>query len=130
MYSRTTDTIRITVEPSFLEEDSVPNENYFVWSYYVVIENLGHEPIQLMSRHWQITDARGQIQEVSAEGVVGEQPTIQPGEAFEYISGAPLTTPSGIMVGFYRMETMDGESFEAKIPAFSLDSPFQEVKIN
>lgn len=130
MYSRTTQNIRITVEPSFLDEDSVPNENYFVWSYYVVIENLGHEPIQLMSRHWQITDAYGQIQQVSAEGVVGEQPTIQPGEAFEYISGAPLTTPSGIMVGFYRMETMDGEVFEAKIPAFSLDSPFQEVKIN
>ena len=86
--------------------------------------------MQLVNRHWCITDARGQMQEVQGEGVVGEQPTLQPGQAFEYTSGTPLGTPSGIMAGSYEMENTDGERFEIEIPAFSLDSPYQARQLN
>ena len=87
------------------------------------IENHGDETVQLLNRHWQITDADGNLQEVRGEGVVGKQPVLQPGEAFEYASGTPLTTPSGIMVGTYHMKSKNGEDFDVDIPAFSLDSP-------
>lgn len=94
------------------------------------IENGGAETVQLRRRHWQITDAMGRVQEVRGAGVVGEQPVLRPGESFEYTSGTPLATPSGIMVGSYEMETRDGAIFEVAIPAFSLDSPHQQVQIN
>jgi ApaG protein len=96
----------------------------------VRIENCGHETVQLRRRHWRITDNRGQVQEVRGPGVVGEQPVLRPGESFEYTSGTPLATPSGIMVGTYDMETRNGETFAVDIPAFSLDSPHQPVRIN
>ena len=94
------------------------------------IENRGGETVQLRNRHWKITDSRGQMQEVRGPGVVGEQPVLRPGEAFEYTSGTPLPTPSGIMVGTYEMQTRGGESFSVQIPAFSLDSPHQQVRLN
>jgi len=84
----------------------------------------------LRHRHWRITDSRGQIKEVRGDGVVGEQPVLAPGESFEYTSGTPLPTPSGIMVGTYEMETRGGDSFSVRIPAFSLDSPHQPVRLN
>ena len=101
-----------------------------MWAYQVNIENAGSETVQLISRYWHITDANGQVQEVRGDGVVGEQPVLRPGESFEYTSGTPLSTPSGIMVGRYQMETKGGEGFEIEIPAFSLDSPYQRTSLN
>jgi ApaG protein len=130
MYEATTRHIRVSVEPVFLDEQSSPDEDHYVWAYQVKIENDGIEPVQLLNRHWQISDARGQLQEVKGEGVVGEQPMLKPGEIFEYTSGTPLATPSGIMFGSYEMETKTGERFNIKIPAFSLDSPYQARQLN
>ncbi len=130
MYEATTRHIRVSVEPVFLDEQSSPDENHYVWAYQVKIENDGIEPVQLLNRHWQISDARGQLQEVKGDGVVGEQPMLKPGEIFEYTSGTPLATPSGIMFGSYEMETKTGERFNIQIPAFSLDSPYQARRLN
>jgi ApaG protein len=130
MYSETTRSIKVTVKPFYLEDQSSPAENHYVWAYHVRIENCGAETVQLRSRYWRITDNRGQVQEVRGPGVVGEQPVLAPGEAFEYTSGTPLPTPSGIMVGSYQMETRQGESFSVSVPAFSLDSPHQPVRLN
>lgn len=130
MYSSITRSIRVSVEPIFLEDQSSPSDDHYVWAYQVRIENDGQETVQLLNRHWRITDAQGRMQEVKGEGVVGEKPTLQPGQAFEYTSGTPLGTPSGIMVGSYEMETSAGERFEIAIPAFSLDSPYQARQLN
>jgi ApaG protein len=130
MYSETTRSIKVTVKPIYLEDQSSPVENHYVWAYHVRIENCGLETVQLRSRYWRITDSRGQVQEVRGPGVVGEQPVLGPGEVFEYTSASPLPTPSGIMVGTYQMQTRKGESFSVRIPAFSLDSPHQPVRLN
>jgi ApaG protein len=130
MYSEITREIRVTVRPFFLEDQSSPDEMHFVWAYHVRIENQGPQTVQLRNRYWRITDSLGRIQEVRGAGVVGEQPVLRPGEAFEYTSGTPLATPSGIMVGTYQMESESGERFEVNIPAFSLDSPHQSVRLN
>ena len=130
MYSSITRSIRVSVEPTFLEDQSSPSDDHYVWAYQVRIENAGSETVQLLNRHWRITDAMGRMQEVQGEGVVGEQPTLKPGQAFEYTSGTPLGTPSGIMVGSYEMETSTGERFQIEIPAFSLDSPYQPRRLN
>jgi ApaG protein len=127
MYEKVTRSIKVTVVPTYLEDQSSPVDNHFVWAYRVRIENLGAETVQLRSRHWRITDAIGRVQEVTGPGVVGEQPVLKPGETFEYRSGTPLVTPSGIMDGSYQMETEGGEGFEVAIPAFSLDSPHQSI---
>jgi ApaG protein len=118
MYSETTRSISVTVKPVYLEDQSSPTEGHYVWAYHVRIENRGEETVQLRRRHWKITDSRGQVQEVRGPGVVGEQPVLGPGESFEYSSGTPLPTPSGIMVGSYEMETRAGESFLVRIPGF------------
>jgi ApaG protein len=130
MYTETTRQIAVSVEPIYLEDQSSPEESHFVWAYRVRIENLGKDTVQLLRRHWRITDAKGRLQEVEGPGVVGEQPVLEPGQAFEYTSGTPLPTPSGIMVGTYLMESAQGERFEIGIPAFSLDSPHQAVRLN
>lgn len=130
MYQKTTRSIEVTVKPFYLEEQSSPGDGHFVWGYQVRIENQGGETVQLLSRQWRLTDALGRVREVRGAGVVGEQPVLRPGEAFEYTSGAPLETPSGIMAGSYQMTTDTGERFEVVIPAFSLDSPHEQVKIN
>jgi len=130
MYSATTRSIKVTVEPHFLEDQSSPVESHFVWAYRVRIENHGGETVQLRRRHWRITDGMGRVQDVRGPGVVGEQPVLAPGQSFEYTSGTPLSTPSGIMVGTYQMETGSGEHFDIDIPAFSLDSPHQSVRLN
>lgn len=129
-YSATTREIRVTVCPTYLGEQSEPEQDHFVWAYHVVIENHGPETVQLLRRHWRITDARGELHEVRGPGVVGEQPRLEPGDTFEYTSASPLTTPSGIMSGSYQMENELGESFDIEIPAFSLDSPYQPVRLN
>ncbi len=130
MYETTTNSIRVTVKPYYLEEQSSPGDGHFVWAYHVRIENAGSETVQLLNRHWQITDATGRMQEVRGPGVVGEQPVLHPGEHFEYTSGTPLATPSGIMVGSYEMERPDGGLFQVRIPAFSLDSPHQDMQLH
>ncbi|MBM3486526.1 MAG: Co2+/Mg2+ efflux protein ApaG [Alphaproteobacteria bacterium] len=130
MYSETTRDIRITVRPSYLEDQSTPGDNHYVWAYHVRIDNGGGETVQLLSRYWHITDSLGRVQEVRGAGVVGEQPVLKPGESYEYTSGTPLHTPSGIMKGSYEMRTPEGERFAVAIPAFSLDSPHQRRLIN
>lgn len=130
MYSATTRDIKVTVKPVFLDDQSSPSENHYVWAYHVRIENLGAATVQLRARHWKITDALGRLQEVKGAGVVGEQPILRPGQSFEYTSGTPLGTPSGIMAGTYLMETPDGDRFDIEVPAFSLDSPHFTAKLN
>jgi ApaG protein len=130
MYCATTRSIKVTVKPFFLEDQSSPHDDHYVWAYVVRIENLGTETVKLETRHWRITDAAGRMQEVNAPGVVGEKPVLEPGQSFEYKSGTPLPTPSGIMVGSYGMQTAAGESFTIAIPAFSLDSPHQPVQLH
>lgn len=130
MYSAITKGIKVTVTPQFLEEESDPDRGFFFWAYTVEILNLSAEQVTLRTRHWRITDANGQTQEVHGAGVVGEEPELEPGEAFEYTSGAPLKTPSGIMVGSYGMETQRGSAFDVEIPAFSLDSPHNRRVVN
>ena len=130
MYSEVTRSIRVTVEPVYLDEQSSPGDNHFVWAYHVQIENQGEDTVQLLTRHWRITDSLGRVQEVKGAGVVGEQPVLKPGQSFEYTSGTPLSTPSGIMLGSYEMERTDGERFDVTIPPFSLDSPYQQKQLN
>lgn len=129
-YSETTRSITIEVETRYLDEQSAPEDNHYVWAYHVRIENNGNETVQLLTRYWRITDSKGKVQEVRGDGVVGEQPVLDPGESFEYTSGTPLPTPSGIMVGTYQMISESGTRFDAKVPAFSLDSPYQPVRLN
>ncbi len=123
MYSETTRSVTITVRPEYLEDQSKPDENHYVWAYHIRIENHGTRTVQLLTRYWRIVDSTGRTQEVRGPGVVGEQPVLHPGESFEYSSGTPLSTPSGIMVGSYQMTTDGGDKFDVAIPAFSLDSP-------
>ena len=130
MYSQITRDIRVTVRPTYLAEQSTPSDNHYVWAYHIRIDNTGERAVQLLSRFWQITDGLGRVQEVRGPGVVGEQPVILPGTAYEYTSGTPLATPSGIMVGSYSVAAEDGESFEVAIPAFSLDSPHQPIRLH
>jgi ApaG protein len=130
MYDQITRSIRVAVEPFYLEDQSSPDQSHYVFAYKVRIENQGGETVQLLTRHWRITDSLGRTVEVKGAGVVGEQPVLRPGETFEYTSGTPLPTPSGIMVGSYGMTTTGGEHFDIGIPAFSLDSPHQQVSVN
>ncbi|HME86630.1 MAG TPA: Co2+/Mg2+ efflux protein ApaG [Roseiarcus sp.] len=130
MYMAVTHQVKVTVEPAFDPDRSDPDEGRYFWRYDVEIANLGDEAVTLMDRYWRITDADGRQKEVRGPGVVGEQPTIRPGEAFRYASGCPLTTPSGVMFGEYRMVGEDGKSFNVAIPAFSLDSPHGRRALN
>ncbi len=129
-YECVTRGIRVSVKPFYLDDESDPEEPRYVWAYTVRIDNESSEVVQLKTRHWRITDAMGLTDEVRGDGVVGEQPVIRPGEGFEYTSGAPLATPSGLMVGSYGMSTSHGELFEVDIPAFSLDSPHELRQIH
>jgi ApaG protein len=131
MYCETTADITITVKPYYLDDQSSPEQSHYVWAYHVRIENNGTRTVQLRNRHWMITDSHGRTQEVRGAGVVGEQPVLRPGDSFEYTSGTPLPTPSGIMAGTYQMEASGtGERFDVRIPSFSLDSPHQPIKLN
>lgn len=130
LYEKVTRNICVSVRTFYLEEQSAPDRDRFVWAYRVNIENRGPETVQLLNRHWRITDKLGRLQEVKGPGVVGEQPVLKPGQNFEYTSGCPLPTPSGIMVGSYEMTTPEGKRFDIEIPAFSLDSPYDTAAIN
>jgi ApaG protein len=115
--------IRIRVRSAYVPERSQPDENQWFFVYNVEISNEGSDTAQLVSRHWIITDANSQVQEVKGAGVVGEQPTLAPGESFEYTSACPLTTPFGSMRGSYQMTTTGGETFDAEIAPFTLAEP-------
>ncbi len=130
LYHAKTDDIGIKVLPIFLDHESDPDAEKYVWAYHIRIENDGRDTVQLLNRHWKITDAFGHTQEVKGPGVIGVQPIIGPGKSHEYVSGVPLHTPSGIMTGSYQMENDKGEAFDVEIPAFSLDSPYQVVQLN
>jgi ApaG protein len=129
-YRASTRDIAVSVEPTYLEARSSPKSSQYFWAYRVTIENQGRETVHLLSRHWMISNARGELTEVKGPGVVGEQPVLKPGESFEYTSGAPLDTPSGMMGGAYQMESESGERFDIEIPTFSLDRPNQRVLLN
>jgi ApaG protein len=130
MYERETRSIKVAVKPAYLDDQSDPDDRHYVWSYTVTIENRGEEPVQLISRYWNITDGAGRVQEVRGPGVVGAQPVIAPGQKFQYTSGCPLPTASGTMAGRYQMKAASGESFEAEIPGFLLESPYEERQIH
>lgn len=130
MYQQETEGVLIQVRPTFLDEDSDPDANRFFWSYTVVIENRGDEAVQLLEREWRITDARNRTEIIRGSGVVGEQPVIEPGARFEYTSGAPLPTPSGFMRGAYTLVRASGERFDALVPGFALDSPFNTMTVH
>ena len=121
-YRAVTKSIEVTVAPRFIAERSSPDNGYYFWAYTIEITNRGSATVQLKTRHWKITDAHGKLQEVRGAGVVGETPTLEPGESFEYTSGVPLPTPSGFMTGTYGIVTASGEPFDINIPTFSLDS--------
>jgi ApaG protein len=113
----------VTASPKYLAEQSDPEANQFVFAYTITVHNTGETTARLMSRHWVITDAEGKVEEVKGDGVVGEQPILQPGEAFRYTSGCPLETPVGSMRGTYHCVAEDGTHFDAAIPEFVLAMP-------
>jgi ApaG protein len=123
MYEQETSGLVVRVEPQFLPEESSPGEGRFVWAYTIEIENRSADSVQLLSRFWKITDENGLTQEVRGAGVIGQQPTIPPGESFRYTSAAPLAAPSGVMSGAYSMQRENGEAFDIAVPLFALDSP-------
>ena len=129
-YTEVTKNIRVSVKTNFLSDQSDIENGLWVWSYQILIENNGNDRVQLIDRYWKITDATGIIKEVKGSGVIGEQPTIKPGEFFEYTSGTPLNKSSGFMSGNYRMINENNESFFIDVPVFSLDIPFVQKILN
>jgi ApaG protein len=119
----TTDGVTVRVSVSYLPEQSEPERGRWFWAYHIRLENEGTETVQLLTRHWVITDGRGARHSVEGEGVVGEQPVIEPGASFDYVSGCPLATPTGAMQGSYQMVREDGAVFAVEIPRFSLFAP-------
>ncbi len=130
MYEQETAGMIVRVAPHFLPEESRPADGRFVWAYTIEIENRRLDPIQLISRFWRITDENGVTQEVRGEGVVGQQPIIEPGGSFKYTSAAPLAAPSGMMMGAYAMQRENGEVFDIQVPLFALDSPHNTKLVN
>ena len=128
MYQARTRGVSVTVEPAFSAERSAPEKGAWFWTYTIEIANADEETVQLLTRYWNIVDGNGQTFE--GEGVVGEQPVLEPGTAFRYTSGVPLATPFGFMSGHYVMQRQGGGTFEAEVPAFSLDSPDGDRSIN
>jgi ApaG protein len=123
-YEAITDGVRIRVRPRFLHDESEPGRGHFMWQYTVEVENGSTQAWTIARRHWRIVDSAGRVQAVDGDGVIGQTPTLGPGERFSYTSGAPLATPSGLMSGTYDLVGENGEEMVAIIPAFSLDSPY------
>ena len=130
VYEASTRGLLVRVRPEYRPDQSDPDERRWVWAYQVEVENHGDVTVQLLTRRWVITDASGRVEVVEGPGVVGEQPTLKPGEAFRYVSGCPLPTPSGVMEGSYEMETDAGDRFPVDIPPFSLDLPGERRTVN
>ena len=115
--------VRVIVSPSYMAEESKPDESHYLFTYHIVIRNEGSKTVQLQSRHWVITNGEGHHEDVRGPGVVGQQPRLKPGEAFEYTSYCPLDTPVGTMSGTFQMIGEDGDKFDAVIAAFTLARP-------
>jgi ApaG protein len=130
MFKATTHDVSVTVMPVYIDERSNPAASQYFWAYRVAIENNSDQTLQLLTRYWHITDSNGHVEEVSGDGVIGEQPIMKPGENFSYTSGCPLQTPSGIMVGYYMMKNEIGKMLKVEIPAFPLDLPDLSPVIN
>lgn len=129
-WEKTTNGVTVCVEPQFLDDRSAPEERRFLWAYTINIANKGQCKVQLINRYWRITYANGHVEEVFGPGVVGEQPVLAYMQSYTYTSGARLTTPSGLMEGYYEMQDEKGEIFRAVIPLFSLDSPHDPASIH
>ncbi len=130
MYEQETAGMIVRVDPQFLPQESRPADSRYVWAYTIEIENRRPDPVQLISRFWRITDENGTTQEVRGDGVIGQQPVIEPGESFTYTSAAPLAAPSGVMMGAYSMQRQNGEAFDINVPLFALDSPNNSRRVN
>lgn len=130
MYEQETAGMIVRVDPQFLPQESRPADSRYVWAYTIEIENRRPDPVQLISRFWRITDENGATQEVRGEGVIGQQPVIEPGGSFKYTSAAPLAAPSGVMMGAYSMQRENGEAFDINVPLFALDSPNNSRRAN
>ena len=130
LFEQRTKDVVVRVEPEFLPDQSSPGEGRFIWAYTVEIDNQSDSDLRVTERYWHIADSRGQVQEVRGQGVVGEKPVVRAGESFRYTSGAPLSAPSGMMSGSYRVEAEGGESFDIDIPVFVLDSPHRGPLLN
>lgn len=122
-YQATTQGVSVSVNPHYLEDQSEPENGQFTWAYRVQIENVGTQTVQVLTRHWKITNTKGESHEVIGDGLVGQKPVLEPGQTFEYTSGTPLTTPSGFMSGCFHVIAEDGILFEVTVPAFALDTP-------
>lgn len=130
LFEQRTQDVIVRVEPEYLAEQSNPSDNRFIWAYTVEIDNQSPFDLRVTGRYWHIADSRGQVQEVRGQGVVGEKPVVKAGEQFRYTSGAPLSAPSGMMSGSYRVEPDSGEPYDVEIPVFVLDSPFEGTMFN
>lgn len=128
-YAANTHKVTVRVAPRYLPDQSDPDRPLHVWSYHIRVENHGHEAVQLLARHWTITDGDGRVDHVDGPGVIGQQPVIEPGGAFDYVSGCPLSTSSGTMEGHYEMRGENG-AFDARIPAFALEHPTLKPSLN
>lgn len=129
-YKKTTNGITVCAYPLYMAEESSPEDNKFVWAYHVTIENNSKRAVQLLKRKWLVAEDKGTHKEIKGDGVMGEQPVLDPGDSFEYTSGAPLNSSSGMVVGEYQMKTKDGEFFNVDVPAFSLDCPYSNKTFN
>lgn len=129
-FERRTHDVIVRVESDYLDDQSSPADSRFIWAYTVEIENQTDHDLTVVERRWKIADSRGQVQNVCGAGVVGEQPVVRPGETFRYTSGAPLSAPSGMMLGNYSMQTPEGDRFDVDIPPFLLDSPHEGLVLN
>lgn len=130
LFERRTKDVIVRVEPEYLSEQSSPSDSRFIWAYTVEIDNQSQSDLRVTGRYWHIADSRGQVQEVRGQGVVGEKPVVRAGEQFRYTSGAPLSAPSGMMSGSYRVESDNGDCYDVDIPVFVLDSPFEGTLFN
>ncbi|MGJ8560423.1 MAG: Co2+/Mg2+ efflux protein ApaG [Litorimonas sp.] len=130
MFEQRTGDVVVRVEPEYLAEQSSPSDSRFIWAYTVEIDNQSADDLRVTGRYWHIADSRGQVQEVRGQGVVGEKPVVKAGEQFRYTSGAPLSAPSGMMSGTYRVEPETGDAYDVEIPVFVLDSPFEGTMFN
>lgn len=130
-YRKITHGIAVSVNPIFLEDESLPEKNHYVWAYQILIENLSDAVIQILSRHWKITDGWSKVKNIKGEGVVGQQPILEPGDSFEYTSTVPLTTSNGFMQGTYEIVQKETRLlFDVEIPLFSLDCPLIRYAVN
>lgn len=129
-FERTTDDIRVSVTPVFMDEESDPTKHFYLWAYQVRIENLGQDSIKILDRQWHVVDALGATQDIAGVGVFQDKPSLNPGDSFEYTNTIPLSTTSGFITGTYALEKNSGTFIAIKAPTFSLDSPYAQKTLH